>query len=327
MKKKASFFVESYYKNNIVFNDKLNVSKFEGRTYKHIKLKESFERFGIDLSTQDINSVNDSDIVIYNDMPDKFPSDHNKNKSYLIIYEPPSVLTRNFNLDLYENFIKIFTWDDSLVNNKNIFKFNFSFDLKSNYKKNLDFLSRKFVCMIAANKFSFHEKEAYTSRLKIINWYLQNEKEFHLYGFNWDKTLFKNYPFTYLNRFNLPFPNSFIKNLQLQKIYKGSINSKFDVLGDYKFCFCFENIYDIEGYITEKIFDCFFSLTVPIYLGANNIDFFIPKNTFIDFRDFNSIEELHNYIYSMKKDKRYRQGILKPNNNKKYIGKGDPVYR
>ena len=29
----------------------------------------------------------------------------------------------------------------------------------------------------------------------------------------------------------------------------------------------------------------------------------------------------------MKKDKRYRQGIFKPNNNKKYIGKGDPVYR
>ena len=29
----------------------------------------------------------------------------------------------------------------------------------------------------------------------------------------------------------------------------------------------------------------------------------------------------------MKKDKRYRQGIFKPINSKKYIGKGDPIYR
>ena len=29
----------------------------------------------------------------------------------------------------------------------------------------------------------------------------------------------------------------------------------------------------------------------------------------------------------MKKDKRFRQGIFKPINSKKYIGKGDPTYR
>ena len=29
----------------------------------------------------------------------------------------------------------------------------------------------------------------------------------------------------------------------------------------------------------------------------------------------------------MKKDKRYRQGLFKPNNSLKYIGKGDPIYR
>ena len=29
----------------------------------------------------------------------------------------------------------------------------------------------------------------------------------------------------------------------------------------------------------------------------------------------------------MKKDKRYRQGVFRPNNIEKYIGKGHPVYR
>ncbi|MCL1721757.1 glycosyltransferase family 10, partial [Vibrio parahaemolyticus] len=52
------------------------------------------------------------------------------------------------------------------------------------------------------------------------------------------------------------------------KSYKGSVESKTHTLKNYKFCICFENAQMIEGYITEKIFDCFFSATVPIYWGA-----------------------------------------------------------
>ena len=48
------------------------------------------------------------------------------------------------------------------------------------------------------------------------------------------------------------------------------------------FAICYENARDIPGYITEKIFDCFFAGCVPIYWGgAPNVTDHIPANTFI----------------------------------------------
>lgn len=35
-----------------------------------------------------------------------------------------------------------------------------------------------------------------------------------------------------------------------------------------KHYFCFENVRDLPGYITEKIFDCFFAEYIPIYWGG-----------------------------------------------------------
>ena len=68
---------------------------------------------------------------------------------------------------------------------------------------------------------------------------------------------------------------------------------------NYKFAICYENIKDQNGYITEKIFDCFFAGCVPIYWGAKNITDHIPENCFIDKRKFHTYEELYRYINSM----------------------------
>jgi len=70
---------------------------------------------------------------------------------------------------------------------------------------------------------------------------------------------------------------------------------------DYYFSYCYENIANIHGYISEKIFDCLFSATIPIYLGASNILDHIPKEIFIDARNFNSISDINNYIKSRSK--------------------------
>lgn len=40
-----------------------------------------------------------------------------------------------------------------------------------------------------------------------------------------------------------------------------------------------------KGYITEKIFDCFFPGVIPIYWGAENVTDYIPQDTFIDRRN------------------------------------------
>ena len=40
-------------------------------------------------------------------------------------------------------------------------------------------------------------------------------------------------------------------------------------------------------------------LGVPVYYGAEDISRFIPENTFIDYRKFDSLDELYLYLHSM----------------------------
>jgi hypothetical protein len=74
---------------------------------------------------------------------------------------------------------------------------------------------------------------------------------------------------------------------------------------------CYENVKDVPGYITEKIFDCFFSGCVPIYWGASNVTNYIPKECFIDRREFHDHESLYGFLCNMsEKDYlRYQKAI------------------
>jgi hypothetical protein len=81
-----------------------------------------------------------------------------------------------------------------------------------------------------------------------------------------------------------------------------------NVFNKYKFIICYENSY-ADGYITEKIFNCFFAKTIPIYKGSEKITNYINKNSFINGRD-NFIDKIieikdnevlyNNYINSAK---------------------------
>ena len=95
--------------------------------------------------------------------------------------------------------------------------------------------------------------------------------------------------------------------------YKGKVGSKKATYQKYKFSICYENAKDFNGYITEKILDGFLGDTVPVYLGAPNITSHIPKNTFIDKRDFKTYEELYRYIKNMPENeyKNYLDSINK----------------
>ena len=81
-------------------------------------------------------------------------------------------------------------------------------------------------------------------------------------------------------------------------IYKGACVSKYEVLSNYRFSLCFENM-EMSGYVTEKIFDCFYTGTIPIYLGAKDITSLIPAGAFIDMRKFNSWDEILDFTMAM----------------------------
>ena len=71
----------------------------------------------------------------------------------------------------------------------------------------------------------------------------------------------------------------------LMKVYRGFAPSKFETLSRYDFCLCFENM-RMDGYISEKIIDCFYAGTIPVYLGAPDIRQIHPSQCFVDFSKF-----------------------------------------
>lgn len=154
---------------------------------------------------------------------------------------------------------------------------------------------REFLVMINSNKKAqFKDHELYSQRIRALI-ALQRFGTIDLYGHGW------NVPF-YKIRQTRHFPYLYWKYRKaLRAIYKGSVESKYETLSRYKFALCFENSV-MPGYITEKIFDCFFVGTVPIYLGAPDVENYIPKNCFIDMRDFDSYGKLYTYLLSLSND-------------------------
>jgi hypothetical protein len=109
-----------------------------------------------------------------------------------------------------------------------------------------------------------------------------------LYGRGWDR---------WWSRSALWWP--YWSNIKtLLSIYKGACHSKYEVLQHYDFCLCFENM-EMSGWITEKIFDCLYAGTIPLYLGAPDISKYIATDTYVDCRKFSSWTELWEHVSNL----------------------------
>lgn len=275
--------------------------------YAFYLLREEMRKNSIELSTQDITPIEDAEIVIFNDMPAIIPQKKPGQRFYLIAFESIAVLPRNFNMKLYKHFDKVFTWKDDIVDNLRVFKINYSF-----YINPMEFLTlndrKKMVSLVCNNKISTHNNELYSERIKVIEFFEQKHPEdLDLFGIGWDFAFGGYYIMKILEKFHLfKFFWGFIKFLKLDfliskkyKCYRGSLSPKIPALRYYRFNICYENVYGEMGYITEKIFDCFFAGCIPIYLGAPNISDLIPTNCFIDKRNFKNYNDLYNFLKSM----------------------------
>lgn len=274
--------------------------------YPFVYLGQYLVKKGHKINTIDMDNIENFDAILFLDFP-TFKNryfrqliDNKFENLYLLIFESEVVRSDNWNTENHKYFKKIFTWNDEFVDNKKYYKINFA----SRIPTDLDFdlnKKTKLCTMIVGHKFKSHPLELYTERLKTIRWFEQNHPEkFDLYGIGWDKYHFKG-AFSRLNRFK--FLTKLLK--PIYPSYKGPVKSKKEIYEKYKFAICYENVRDITGYITEKIFDCFFAGCVPVYWGAPNVTNYIPANTFIDRRKFRTYEELYNYLKNMP-DKEYK---------------------
>jgi len=77
-----------------------------------------------------------------------------------------------------------------------------------------------------------------------------------------------------------------------------NVSAKSATLAQYRFALCFENS-QLKGWITEKLFDCFFAGTVPVYWGAPDILDWVPADCFIDMRRFSDFAELRAFLHAL----------------------------
>jgi hypothetical protein len=166
---------------------------------------------------------------------------------------------------------------------------------------------RDFLVMINSNKLpALHWQELYTERLRAVAFFSQTH-EIDLYGREW------RHPPHRLGNSRIPYT---IRRIQRQvlghwqrlrpdplleaarRVYKGTAESKSETLSRYTFALCFENMV-LKGWITEKIFDCFFAGTIPVYWGAPDIVAHVPRECFIDMRKFTSYAELRSHLRTM----------------------------
>lgn len=270
--------------------------------YPMVHLGRTLTSHGHKINTIDMDELRKFDAIVFLDFP-TFKNSYFKklvdmrfDNLYLMTWEAPSWHPDNYVLSNYKYFKKIFTWQDNLIDNKKYFKINFSHRLPADIGQDMAKKS-KFCAMISGNKFMGHPGELYTERIHAVRWFEKNHpEEFDLYGLGWDEHTFQGGRLVRnLNRIRL------LRRLFAAHYpsYRGTVKRKRRVLAQYKFSICYENIANLPGWITEKIFDCFLAGCVPVYLGAGNVTEHIPGNCFIDKREFKTYEDLYSYMKGM----------------------------
>lgn len=195
-----------------------------------------------------------------------------KEKCFLFAFEPPVILPKLYDAKLTQTFGKIFVMLDNFINNQTYFKLYYPQPIHSVIFPIPSFEEKKLCVLIGGYQNSSHPNEAYSNRRALVDFFKSNHpNDFDVFGRNW-----------------APYQTQTVSN-------------KWETIKKYKFCICYENMKDQQGYVTEKIFDGMLGGAVPIYFGASNIIDYVPKSCFIDRRDFSSLEELYQFIKNMDK--------------------------
>jgi hypothetical protein len=89
----------------------------------------------------------------------------------------------------------------------------------------------------------------------------------------------------------------------------GRVKDKLKFIDSYKFVLAFENS-SFDGYTTEKILEPFFIDSIPIYWGNKLITKDFNPKRFINYHDFNSVEELYERLLEIENNPNIAIDIL-----------------
>jgi hypothetical protein len=252
----------------------------------NMTLKDLFIKNGLDI----VQNADDADFYIaynFSSRDRKTIKKFTTRNRILFISEPKVVLPNNFKRRIRRKFGLIISDDiqnrDEYLQRGQYFLENMSTATYENKIPKAILVNANKISLMKNNNYGFRKRSA--RKLKFID----------LYGYGWDLSLIDR-----LKILVIEIGNS-IKNyrfINLRSVYdwitavpksNGPIKDKNEVMKRYKFSLIIENQ---DTYLSEKIFDSFFSGCIPIYIGPNLENYPIPKGLYIQSKkEIKSVEE------------------------------------
>lgn len=266
-----------------------------GSLDRWIHTRRKLQDLGIQMDTYDLlDNPRDADAWIVHEPTRsvmKFMALHriNPRRVVLVLIEPPLINTFAWRwLSLYGPFFgAIMTWHSGMARRgRNFVDYRFplqaSMDLYETRCRDSKY--NQFV-LVRSNKSSELPGEHYSVRRNIIRAFEdRGDRMLDLYGPGW-------------NDDNHPAPLH-------TPLWQGLCGDKVSTYAKYEFVFCFDNSTE-PGYVTEDVLTAMAAGAVPIYWPPPDIYTQLPKGTFIDVRDFPSVEEIIEYAVSIRATKDY----------------------
>jgi hypothetical protein len=273
------------------------------------RLRERFAAAGVDLNTRDVNTGRDVAFELHLNCQRQVEHP----RSYAYLYEDPIVRPINADQAALARYRKVFTSNEQLIDGAHIQRLDYPNELT--LRDVPGFAERDLFCvMIASNKALLHPhpRNLHHRRVEAIRFFEKHAPErFALYGHGWDiPPVAPGVRGRLMKRLNEwkqrwkpgppPFPS-----------YRGSINRKPEILDRARFSICYENSRGSPGYLSEKIFDCFTSGCVPVYIGTTHAVPPIPAECYIDGDAFATPHEMLAFLDSVGAERfaRYQAAI------------------
>ncbi len=134
--------------------------------------------------------------------------------------------------------------------------------------------------MVQAAKYSFVEGQLYSLRSQLVG----SDTRVDLYGFGWTDSIFRNairlvIDFYRALKGRATIDLACIYSAAIRPIsYLGTTSEKVQTMSNYKVAVVIENS---KEFMSEKIFDAFFSGCIPVYVGPPLEKFGIPSQLFV----------------------------------------------
>jgi hypothetical protein len=265
------------------------------------QLRDRFAQQGVELNTADVNEGRPFAFALHLTAPRALRRPAQR-PCYTFLYEDRLIRPINVDRAVLANYRLVFTWNETLIDGRHILRLDYPNDLT--VRDVPGWAGRDLFCVLIASNKALRYSDArslHERRIEAIRYFESHAPDrFALYGGGWNIPAVRPGAWGRIVKrlhewragaglAGRPFPN-----------YRGRIaGPKREVLDRARFCICYENSRGDPGYLSEKIFDCFTSGCVPVYIGTTHAEPPFPPECFIDGDRFASPREMHAFLESI----------------------------